>query len=151
MNLPEGTHLAYVVSGEAWYASAARREIPDLMVMASAEGAGGGEEWEFQITEQELGGEMCTRVKMFNDSYAAFTQMPEFFAVLARTQPKTLADVRSVLAGFGAVDETKRVSPYADDADRCTCCGHLPDGCPCPVVHQCVPAGPDERFGRAVR
>jgi hypothetical protein len=116
MNLPEDTHLAYTVWHEAWYADASRipGELPHLMVSASAKGSGGGVAWEFQVDEEELGREMVTRVKMFDDAYPALTQMPEFFAALAEQQPATLAEVRAILNGLGAVDETERVSPYGN-------------------------------------
>lgn len=116
MNLPEDTHLAYTVWHEAWYADLNRipGEEPHLMVAASAEGSGGGVAWEFQIDGYQLGREPVTRVKMFDDAYAAFAQMPEFFAVLAEQTPQTLDDVRAILDALGAVDETPRVSPYPE-------------------------------------
>ena len=112
MNLPEDTHLAYTVWHEAWYADASRipGEQPHLMVSAAADG--GGVAWEFQIDGYELGKSPVTRVKMFMDSYAAFAQMPEFFATMAEQRPVTLDEVRDILHALGAVDETPRESPY---------------------------------------
>ena len=114
MNLPENTHLAYIVWHEAWYHDATHipGEHPHLMVSASA--GGGGCAWEFQIDGYELGGHEVTRVKMFDDAYAALAQMPEFFAALAERQPGTLKQVRAFLDALGAKDETPRVSPYPD-------------------------------------
>jgi len=114
MNLPEGTHLAYTVWHEAWYAQAVEQahERPNLMVAASAKGNGGGVAWEFQVSQYELGGKAVTRVLMFDDAYAALVQVPEFFAALAEYQPPTLDDVQEILHQFGAVDETERESPY---------------------------------------
>ena len=112
MNLPEGSHLAYIVWHEAWYAEASRTpgEHPHLMVQTAHEG--GGVTWAFQIDGHELGGSLVTRVKMFDDSYGAFAQIPEFFAALADGGPATLGDIMEILDGLGAVDETPRVSPY---------------------------------------
>jgi hypothetical protein len=111
MNLPEDTHLAYTVWHEAWYAAASPipGEKPHLMVSAASDG--GGVAWEFQIDGYDLSGPV-TRVKMFMDSYAAFAQMPEFFAALADQRPVTLDEVREILHALGAVDETPRESPY---------------------------------------
>lgn len=114
MNLPEDTHLAYTVWHEAWYADATRdaTEHPNLMVAASAKGSGGGVAWEFQIDGYELGGKPCTCVEMFDDAYAALAQIPEFFTALTERQPGTIEEIRAILDGLGAVDETERVSPY---------------------------------------
>ena len=126
MNLPEDTHLAYIVWHEAWYADTSRdfHEQPHLMVTAAADG--GGCAWEFQIAGYELGGSPVTRVKMFEDAYAALAEMPEFFAALAELRPVTLDEVRVILDGLGAVDETPRVSPYPSQRDRLIAeLGHL--------------------------
>jgi hypothetical protein len=112
MNLPEDTRLAYTVWQEAWFYDPRNNEEPFLMVSAAAKG--GGVAWEFQIDGYELGGNPVTRVKMFDDSYAALAQLPEFFAALAEQQPGTLDEVRALLGSLGAVDETPRVSPYSD-------------------------------------
>jgi hypothetical protein len=116
MNIPEDCHLAYIVSHEAWYwdASRAPGENPHLSVSASGKGSGGGVAWEFDIEEMELGGKPVTRVKVFDDAYAAFAQVPELFAALADGGGTTLAAVRDLLDMLGAVDETERVSPYAE-------------------------------------
>lgn len=113
MNLPEDTHLAYTVWHEAWYADASRTpgEQPHLMVSASGDDEG-GVAWEFQIDDYELGNAPVTRVKIFEDAYAAFADMPEFFAALAERRPVTLDEVREILDGLGAIDETQRESPY---------------------------------------
>lgn len=110
MNLPEGTHLSYIVWHETWYADASRipGDHPHLMVSAAADE--GGCAWEFQIDGYDLSGPV-TRVKMFMDSYAAFAQMPEFFAALEAQRPVTLDGVRAILHSLGAVDETARETP----------------------------------------
>jgi hypothetical protein len=112
MNLPEGTSLTYIVWHEAWYADASRTpgEHPHLMVSAAADE--GGVAWEFQVDGYDLSGSPVTRVKMFEDAYAAFADMPEFFAALAEHRPVTLDEVQDILISLGATDTTPRVSPY---------------------------------------
>lgn len=116
MNLPDDTHLAYIVSHEAYYWNASKLpgDNPHLNVSASAKGSGGGAAWEFEIEEMELGGKPVTRLKIFEDGYAAFAQVPELFAALADGGGPTLAAARNLLDMLGAVDETERTSPYAE-------------------------------------
>jgi hypothetical protein len=116
MKLSEDTHLAYTVAHEAWYWRG--DENPFVMVAASAKGSGGGVAWEFQIEEMELGGKPTTRVKVFDDAYAAFAQIPEFFAAFADAPPSTLRAVIAALDAMGAVDETERISPHAEKIRR---------------------------------
>lgn len=110
MNIPDDCHLAYIVSHEAWYWAVSRTpdEKPHLNVQASARGSSGRAAWEFDISEHELGGKLCTRIEMFDDAYAAFADIPEFFVLLREHQPGTLREVRAILDGLGAVDETQR-------------------------------------------
>jgi hypothetical protein len=110
VNIPDDCHLAYIVSHEAWYWTASRTpdEKPHLNVQASARGSGGGVAWEFDISEYHLGGKPCTHIEMFNDSYAAFADIAEFFVLMREHQPGTLREVRGILDGLGAVDETQR-------------------------------------------
>jgi hypothetical protein len=110
MDLPEHTHLAYVASHEAWYAHANQISHPQLSIMASHKG--GGVAWEFSAEEYELGGRQVVRVRMFFDSFAAYAQMPEFFAALAEQgETATLDSVRAALDALGALDETERETP----------------------------------------
>ena len=107
--LPEDCHLAYIVSHEAWYANALPDRHPEINVMAAAEG--GGCAWEFTVEEVDLGNRNpAVRVKVFDDAFAAFGQIPEFFASLVAEGVTTLDEVRSVLDGMGAADETERRS-----------------------------------------
>lgn len=114
--LPEDTHLAYIVSHEAWYArTPGVIDHPEINVMASAKGSGGGVAWEFMVEEVDLGrGEPAIRVKVFDDAFAAFAQIPEFFAAIAETPPQTLKAVRAALDAMGAVDETERHGPHGE-------------------------------------
>jgi hypothetical protein len=110
MNLPDDTHLAYIVSHEAWYYRGDGK--PSLSVSASANG--GGVAWEFEIEEMELGGKPVTRVKVFDDAYAAFAQVPELFAALADGAGTTLTACRGLLDMLGAADETGRTGPRGE-------------------------------------
>lgn len=123
MNLPEGTHLAYDVRHEAWYwittntIREAAGQRHGIVVMASANGAGGGVAWEFSIEDHaDLQPPHPTlRLLMFDDSWAAFTQMPEFFGGLTELGPNVpLTQVRELLDQLGAIDETARTSPYEE-------------------------------------
>lgn len=111
MKLPKDTRLAYIVTHEAWYWDALRKsggwEHPNLMVQASAKD--GGVAWEFAVEETKIG---HVRVAMFDDSWQAFDQMPEFFYALAELgENATLDQVRKALDLLGAVDETERTQP----------------------------------------
>jgi hypothetical protein len=107
--LPEDCHLAYIVTREAWYANALPDRHPEINVLAAAEG--GGCAWEFTVEEVDLGHrDPAVRVKVFDDAFAVFAQIPEFFAALAAAKVTTLDEVRSVLDGMGAADETERRS-----------------------------------------
>src|SRR5437879_2598105 len=109
MELPGDTHLAYVVTHEAWYANALPDRHPEISVLASAEG--GGCAWEFMVEEVDLSPSgPAIRVKVFDDAFAVFAQMPEFFAALAAEKTDALDGVREILDRLGAVDETERRS-----------------------------------------
>jgi hypothetical protein len=78
---------------------------------------GGGVAWEFVIEEVELEkGRMCTRARIFDDAYAAFTQVPRLFETLADRRPTHIEDVVALLRGIGAMDTTDRVDPAEESA-----------------------------------
>jgi len=108
MQLPEDCHLAYIVSHEAWYAKAMPDRQPEMSVMAAADG--GGCAWEFTVTEADFEnrGQHPISVHVFDDAFAVFAQIPEFFATLAAEEVTTLGGVRTLLANLGAADETDR-------------------------------------------
>lgn len=112
VNLPEGTHLAYVVNHEAWYAEhIPLNDPPTIMVQASAQG--GGVSWEFSVEDgTKRIGKPSLLLTMWDDSWGALPQIPELFAALAAGHAATLGDLRELLDSLGAVDETSRVSPY---------------------------------------
>ena len=110
--LPDDTHLAYIVSHEAWYArTPGVVDGPSVSVSASAEGSGGGVAWEFVTEEIVLSGKPVIRVKIFDDAFDAFAQIPQFFTTLAKEGIGSLSAVRDLLDEMGAVDETDRVGP----------------------------------------
>jgi hypothetical protein len=102
--LPEGTHLAYVVSHEAWYRQTVDR--PEINVVAAVTDDGCA--WEFTVEQIDLGScGPAIRVKVFDDAFAAYDEIPEFFTGLAGGIT-TLEQVQALLNGMGAIDETPR-------------------------------------------
>jgi hypothetical protein len=101
--------LTYIIVKEAWYASSCADEPPSILVAATADGD--GSKWEFEVQERELGGKTCLRLKMFDDAFEAFYDIPEFFLRLRGYQPRTLRELRMLLDHIGAVDATKRARP----------------------------------------
>ncbi|MEU7002570.1 hypothetical protein [Nonomuraea sp. NPDC046570] len=91
--LPAGTHLAY------------RRRVPN-MVHVMATRPDGSHAWQFTIADESDGsfGESLA-VKVTWEAYAAFTQIPDFFAALASRRPMFLDEVEMILKTLGAVKE----------------------------------------------
>jgi len=111
--LPEDTHLAYTITHEAWYARSLPDDRREINIAASAEGSGGGVAWEFTVEEVNLGSHGPEiRVKVLDDAFAAFTQIPQFFAALEAENVKGLDEVRHLLDKMGATDETERRGPH---------------------------------------
>lgn len=111
MKLPDDCYLSYILPHEAYYWSTARLSEKDrhsVNVVAAARS--GGCAWEFTVVEYHLSG-ITLHLEMFSDSWDALAQIPEFFSALASGEITTLADVRGLLDGLGAVDETKRENP----------------------------------------
>ncbi|MGS2645902.1 hypothetical protein [Streptosporangium sp. G12] len=111
MDLPNDCYLTYVISHEAWYAKVPGViDVPRLSIVASSRG--GGCAWEFIAEEADLGPQRPSiRLRIFNDSFAAFEQIPEFFKAISEAKPTTLAGLVEILTGLGAVDDTERVEP----------------------------------------
>jgi hypothetical protein len=110
--LPEDCHLIYTVSHEAWYARhPGIVDQPQIMVSASSDE--GGCAWEFGVNEHDFGTGhgRAIRADVFDDAFAAFAQIPEFFAALAAEKIGTLDEVRALLDRMGAVDQTDRRDP----------------------------------------
>ncbi len=112
MNLPDGCHLAYAISGDAWYAPALSDEPPTVTISAATHSDGIA--WELQIVERQHGQRRpYLTVEVVDEAWPAFAQVPEVFAALAAAGTPTLNDVTVLLDSLGAVDETARTSPYA--------------------------------------
>jgi hypothetical protein len=106
LRLREGTHLAYEVVHEAWYASAPGVvDGPEINVSASVDDDGVA--WEFAVEQADTGAGPAIRLRIWDAAFPAYTQIPEFFAGLAGGIT-TLEQVRALLESMGAVDETKR-------------------------------------------
>lgn len=99
----DGTMLTYTVCHEAWY-RATLPGGPEIMIHRAH--PDGGILWEFGIREHPVGG---IRVEVFDDAFAAFAEIPEFFARLVWVD--TLAEVREALDDLGFTDTTKREPP----------------------------------------
>ncbi|MFE5290407.1 hypothetical protein ACFRAQ_36135 [Nocardia sp. NPDC056611] len=114
-SLDADCRLTYTISHEAWYFTAAAAlsgdEQPHLNVHSSAED--GGVAWEFRIREGGLKSIPSTQIVMFDDAYAALTQVPELFAALAAERPRDVAAVIAILDRLGAQDITERTDPVA--------------------------------------
>lgn len=106
---PEGYRLAYTVTHEAWYSQPPLSRPPgDRNVLSvSMDNLGGGCAWEFAI-DDEIGGGL--RVKVYDDGWQAFADVPDFFTALAALGRGALLDeVIEVLNALGFTDATKRV------------------------------------------
>lgn len=109
MHLPGGMHLAYVDCRHAWYYRIPGVvDVPGIAISASAD-VGGGGAWGFAVEEVDAGGP-ALRLRIFHDAFAAFAQIPGFFAALA-AGARTLDDVVAILRDLGAADETPRQRP----------------------------------------
>lgn len=104
MNLPTDAFLDYVITKEAYYAHVTRDE-PEIQIRAASRE--GGCHWEF--TAEQVGN-IGVQIRVFDDAWHAFNDLPEFFQILAaRGKGATLDDVRQILDNLGAVDSTQRV------------------------------------------
>lgn len=118
MNLPDDCRLTYWMRQETWYDRDIRNpgDRPTIQIVAAADG--GGCAWEFDIEEHDFRSHTAVRLRIFQDAWAAFVEVPELFAALAAEQPTTLAAVRAILERIGAVDTTDRVPPPSVRAQR---------------------------------
>lgn len=118
MAVSDDCRFEYIVNHEAWYylpktdtARAGGSTGRELNIRSAA--TGGGVAWEFMIQEYSFGNHPdAVRVCIFDDAFAAFTEIPEFFTALRDEHPTTLAAVRSILDRVGAVDATARETPH---------------------------------------
>lgn len=106
MNLPEGSHFAYIIPHEAYYRDVVANSQPSIYIMAAANE--GGVMWEFDVEEHRFGGKTVLFLRMFDESWVAFIQIPEFFTMLREQRPTSLVKLRVLLNELGAKDNTQR-------------------------------------------
>lgn len=109
-----GYRLCYLVPHEAWY----KRVVGGQRVTVSKSADEGGCAWEFDIV---LVRNIGLRLEIFDDAYAAFTEIAPLFAALAARPPGDLAAVCALLEEFGLPDVTPREDPRPADARLCDC------------------------------
>lgn len=110
MKLSENCELAYTVGREAWYHATDPERKPYIRV--GADHREGGCEWEFMVTEYPYNGG-CIRMEMFDETFVAMVQVPEFFRGLTERNVGSLVQLRALLDDIGARDTTERANPYA--------------------------------------
>jgi hypothetical protein len=112
--LPGGSRLTYFDYRKAWFGSSERT----IGIAAAVSEAGGGDAWNFEVAEVNLGQYgTALQVRVFDDGFAAFAELPEFFAALAAGGPETLDGVVVLLEDLGAADRTATEPPYPPEAD----------------------------------
>lgn len=119
MNLPADYHLSYTLPHEAWYWPFVRELHKDRReVWICAAASSGGVAWEFGVQERNLGqSRPALFLRMFDDAWVAFEQVPEFFGGLTDIgEGGSLDAVLALLTQLGAVDETTRTDPNIDPA-----------------------------------
>jgi len=113
-----GYTFEYAVNTEAWWWDASvSADMRATLTVAKATHDARGCEWEFTIVRHDFSDGSHIKVSMFDDVFAAFSEMAPFFAALADRKPTTLDGVRAILDGLGVVDATERVNPNVT-ADR---------------------------------
>lgn len=103
---------AFIVTGEAWYASACLKPgTQEVMIGDYPEE--GGTCGEFVIQFEELSGRMVPRLKAYDDSWAMLGYCHDLIDALAKFDDKkmTVQDLVTVLKDLGFVDTTQRTQP----------------------------------------
>lgn len=109
--LPDNSHLAYTINHEnIWWSKLPEDMRPDdgrrsVYISASKQGRGGGARWEMSVVEKPNIG---LKLGIFDETWPAFQEIPDFFLALASERPGSLDEVVRLLDRLGAVDETKR-------------------------------------------
>lgn len=111
------SRLSYVISHEAHYKSVVKgREINVQREALTEDGHHDGVHWEFGFEWHDFGSRGdAVQVKLFDDAWVAFSEIPEFFQALARrctsegmaSMPP--AAVAALLDEHGFTDITPRV------------------------------------------
>jgi hypothetical protein len=112
MSLPAGTQLTYFDFRRAWFPSNERA----VSISADVSEPGGGQGWSFEVAEVDLGEHgTALQVRVFDDGFAAFRDIPGFFRELALVPDLTLNGVIFLLRELGAADRTLTEAPYAPE------------------------------------
>lgn len=115
-----GSRLSYVISHEAYYRSVIDgREINVQREALTKDGHHDGVHWEFGFEWHDLPSHGdAVQLKMFDDAWQAFSEIPELFAALARrhtgpdgTVSMPPAAVAALLDEHGFTDTTPREQP----------------------------------------
>jgi hypothetical protein len=108
----DGHVLAYSVTAEMFNSQQlADIGTPALYVNAGPADGGSGVLWEFTVTEHRHGTRKLIKLGIFDDAFAAFRDVPEFFAALDAMPAMSIDDVVVILRRLGAVDRTVREAP----------------------------------------
>jgi len=116
------TKYTYIVHSRAWYADRAPMERDATEeVHVRCEGEGG---WEFSIRLYTLTPDRAAfRIEMFDDTWRAFTDIPNLFQALAELGDDTdMGELEAALTEHGFTDATPTTNP-----------GGLPDA----PLHHC--------------
>lgn len=121
MDAGEGYTYSFITCHEAWWWGANRiarhpHEVAQLMIQRSADE--GGVAWEFEMTWHQFKDERrdppSPRVSLFSDSWSAFEEIPEFFAMLDQDSKVGPGEMAERLEQLGFIDITERENPYPE-------------------------------------
>lgn len=126
MARPERT---YIVHSRAWYAESAKleRDVCEAIHIQYAEGS---RSWEFSILLYKLSpSRSAFRVEMFDDTWSAFTDVPELFRALAdRGEDADVGEIEATLTELGFEDVTRTENPEDSPPvpmHNCSRCGKI--------------------------
>lgn len=112
--LRSGELLTFDVQHESWHWAANRGVGGRPTIYVSAENPDGGCVWQFAVVERDqrdAGGRKAVRIEVFDEAFAAFREIPEFFAALDAMPATNLADVVTILRRMDGDDVTEREMP----------------------------------------
>ena len=109
--MTDETRLAFVISHEAWYWKAAKPPETVYEIDVQRRYDGGGVEWEFSVVWERLGTpELCMCLRIWDDAFEAFIDIPAFFVALAELRAPTPGPdvIAGLLLSLGFEDVTER-------------------------------------------
>ncbi|MGC5022941.1 hypothetical protein [Micromonospora sp. DT47] len=123
MNSPT---LRYIITHEQWNAGLFKSINPEPALHVEKIDADGETVWDLTLVDASPApDDPAVQLRMFDESFTAFTDAPEVFAALASGELRTLPDVAKVLDGLGFTDATERTQPHRAPPD-CLVCGDQP-------------------------